>query len=107
MTKNSRSAASRADHLKPHQFKPGQSGNPRGARPNPYTKAIRAALPPEEFAKIVTKAAIDGDSRVIVALLDRHYPKPDVALKLDAQLPGGGAASASIRVEFVEPDTAE
>lgn len=85
-------------------WKKGESGNPRGGKPSPYTEAIRKALPPDEFATIVTKQARGGDSRVIVALLDRHYPKPEVALKLEHSGPDGGPIAAALEVHFVKPE---
>ena len=92
--------AKRLANLRP--WKKGQSGNPRGRTPDAYTQAIKAALPPDEFAAIVTKAARDGDSRIINALMDRHYPKPEVAVKLEASGPDGGPVQQSIRVTFVK-----
>ena len=44
--------SSRADHLKPWQFKKGQSGNPKGRKPGPslkeYAKKYLATLTEEE-----------------------------------------------------------
>ena len=108
------SPASRAEirakqlaRLRPTQWKKGQSGNPRGRTPDAYTLAIKAALPPDEFAEIVTKAAREGDSRIINALMDRHYPKPEVAVKLEASGPDGGPVRSSIRVTFVKSKSAD
>ena len=90
----------RLANLRP--WKKGQSGNPRGRTPDAYTQAIKAALPPAEFAEIVTKAAREGDSRIINALMDRHYPKPEVAVKLEASGPDGGPVRSAITVTFVK-----
>lgn len=88
--KGAGNSARSAPHLRKYQFKPGQSGNPKGRPRNLYQEAIEKALPPAEFAEIVTTAARDGDSRVISALMDRHFPKPEVAVKLEASGPDGG-----------------
>ena len=62
----------------------GVSGNPKGKPKNPYKDAIDAALPPEEFAEIVQARCRRGDSRIIAAVMDRHYPRPEVSIKLEA-----------------------
>lgn len=94
--------AKRMANLTP--WKKGQSGNPRGGKPSAYTEAIRKALPPDAFAAIVEAKAREGDSRVIVALMDRHYPKPEVALKLEHSGPDGGPIQAALEVHFVRPE---
>lgn len=86
-------------------WKKGQSGNPKGRPKNPFREAIEKAIPPEKFAATIKSKVADGDSRVIVALMDRHFPKPEVAVKLEATGPDGGPiqAHAAIEVHFVKP----
>lgn len=89
------------DHLKPHQFKPGQSGNPAG-KPKGYhdfdsallkrifgriaslteTELDKVLKDPlvtvmeKVVAKSIQKAILDGDATRISYLLDRYLPKP-------------------------------
>lgn len=50
--------AGKADHLKPWQFKPGQSGNPKGRKPGPslkeWSKTYLMSLTDEERMEFMT-----------------------------------------------------
>jgi hypothetical protein len=52
------SKAGKADHLKPWQFKPGQSGNPKGRTPGPslkeWSKTYLMSLTDEEKLEFMT-----------------------------------------------------
>jgi hypothetical protein len=81
-------SSDRAEHLRPHQFQPGQTGNPGG---RPRTKLFRKALialladtedeasPSERLRKIaarLTDAAEKGDIRAAEFLRDCVDGKP-------------------------------
>lgn len=115
--------ASRADHLKGHRFPKGRSGNP-GGRPKGLHREIRKLLPLAEQAELVVAAAQALDSKVLLALMDREWPKPDAktiaeALRDAAQkihpaasLPAPGTAQEIAAVldrqgALEDPDAAE
>jgi hypothetical protein len=78
-----------AAHLAPHQFKPGESGNPSGRRKGPSITAVvremldeaiagekdeRAAV--VRIAEAVLKQAIAGDLKALTLLLERTEGPP-------------------------------
>lgn len=111
--KAAESVANTADSPRPRKrntsglrppWKKGESGNPKGRPKNPFKEAIEKAIPPAKFAEAIKRAIEDGDSRVISALMDRHFPKPDVALKLEHAGPEGGPIAAALEVHFMKPE---
>lgn len=57
-----------AKHLKKHQFKKGQSGNPKGKIPNPALKALRK-LTVESYRKIV-ELVLTGNLQEVKAIAE-------------------------------------
>lgn len=53
-------------HLKPHQFKPGQTGNPSGRPPNPIKNALKKLTGQslQRIIKAVVKGNIDEVQRI-------------------------------------------
>jgi hypothetical protein len=82
MAENRGKAAASLANLRP--FQPGQSGNPRGRPKSLFGKAIRKVMPEADLAEIIGAKCRRGDSKVIVAMLDRYDPRPDIAVKLEA-----------------------
>lgn len=89
--------APKTDHLKPYQWKPGQSGN-AGGRPSkkPITDAILAAMAEEpqqvrRIAKNLLKRAAKSDSSVVV-VRDTVQGKP----VQEVSGPDGGAIPVTV-----------
>lgn len=83
----SKSSRGKADHLAPYQWKPGQSGNPGGAKKGrTLTSRLNEILDKEVDGKTVAqalmeagvKAALRGDYRYWLHILERYDGKvPD------------------------------
>lgn len=58
------------------QWKPGQSGNPKGRPKNPYKEAIRDTIDPRWLAKQLYKACEEGDVVAIKFAEDHMIGKP-------------------------------
>jgi len=54
-------------HLKPHQFKPGQSGNPEGRRPNPIARALKE-LTVDTYRKVI-ETVLSGNIDALRAMI--------------------------------------
>ncbi len=78
--KQQKNSKKKMDHLKPYNFKPGQSGNPKG-RPKGKTmsEALREALMKPEVLDSILVAWINkaerGDMNAIKEMLDRTEGK--------------------------------
>lgn len=86
-------ASNRAAHLKDHQFKPGQSGNPKGRKPGCRPQLCEAFLEDllafwqSHSDEILTRAMQDNPA-ALVAVIARLLPK-------DFQVTVAGAAGRS------------
>lgn len=97
-----KTGSSRAEHLKPHWFKPGQSGNPSGRSKKRRDIETKAAESAEEAINILAKLLKSKDERVALsaaqALLDRGVGKPtekvDVKADVSATVDQKGAIPA-------------
>ena len=81
--KQSTSKRGRADHLKPHQWKPGQSGNPAGRMPGrTFTDIAKKYLADHgdaglrELVEHVVEQARKGNAGALRELLARIDPAP-------------------------------
>jgi hypothetical protein len=95
---------SRAAHLKPHRWKPGQSGNLKGRPKMPTLEEVMRKhleeVPKGEketrlqlMVKVVFEEAVDNrNTKVLIALLDRLWPKP-LAIKVESEAPVAVARS--------------
>lgn len=92
--------ATRGQHLKEHQWKPGQSGNPKGRPPNPLslTALLNAKLAsnPEDANAIVDALIALGkrsDMRAIEMTFDRNDGKVVERHQIEGEMP--------VRIQFV------
>lgn len=88
-----------AEHIVQHQFKPGQSGNPKG-RPkgSGVTDKLRALLDEEvdlkgskltmkeALAKVIINKAMKGDHKFVKEVLDRTEGKATERLEVDGDV---------------------
>lgn len=96
-----------AEHLKAYQFKPGQSGNPKG-RPKRTALDDRLAelLEADEdtqagaLAKALLIMALSGDTQAAKLVAERAYGKP--TQKVEHSGPDGGAIQGEFTVRFVK-----
>ena len=94
-----------SEHLREHQFKPGQSGNPSGRPRKPVSERLLQRLIEEDEAvgKLIAESllmkAISGDVPALRELLDRTEGK--VADKQEHTGADGGPIQAEITVKFV------
>ncbi len=98
MPKNSRSTA--ADHLKPHQFKPGQSGNsngrPRGAKDGPTARMLRVL-------RRTAQGREAGDLKRAKLISERAQVGDVVAAVIVQKAVRGSSQHARIVMDFTEP----
>lgn len=109
------------ENVKPHEFKPGQSGNPAGRPPGSRSLAtvLREMLEEEITVRIegqpdqkrpfkeviirrLLKAANDGDVRAIQAIFDRVDGKAKEFIEL--AMPGGLATTSEATHEIIFRD---
>ena len=82
----------KADHLKPHWFKPGQSGNPGGKTPNKkvvseWIREVLSEIPDNQgmtrgelLARAIISRATQGDMRAVEIALDRGEGKVTIPI---------------------------
>lgn len=68
----------------------GVSGNPLGRRSNAALlhEALLARISVDEIAELIAEQLRAGDSRVLLAVVDRWWPKPPASIELSG--PDGG-----------------
>lgn len=83
-------------------WKPGQSGNPAGRPKNVLREALHKRVGIDKLSAIIERALVDGDSRIIAAIIDREWPKPPAAVELSG--PDGGPVNlnAGAREKLIE-----
>lgn len=95
----------KADHLKKHWFKPGQSGNPEG-RPKGtgITDVMRKALEKDEgkladaVAQVIIKKAQSGDFNFCKMLVER------IDGKIPDRIAGADGGSLKIIIQGIDDD---
>ena len=104
---------SRAEHLKPHQFRPGVSGNPSGRPRKLVTEALNELLSEKvprdkqsrtkarKLADVLFARAMRGDVRAAVEIIDRTEGKATQGHEFSG--PQGG----SIPIEYKSPEENE
>lgn len=89
MTNKQTDNSHKADHLKPHWWKPGESGNPKGKTPNKkvvseWIREILSEIPDNQLenmtrgellARAIVNKAMQGDMRAVEIALDRGEGK--------------------------------
>lgn len=86
-------------------WRKGESGNPRGARPDPLLHALRKKITAKQaagLAAILLERALDGDMKALEMIWDRTAGKP-VARQEQGE-PGAFAEGFEIRLIRVSDD---
>lgn len=84
------------------RWKPGQSGNPKGRPPDLLREATLQRIGVGRLAEIIAERLQAGDGRILVAVLDRLWPKPPSAVEVSG--PDGAPidVSAGAREKLIE-----
>ncbi len=111
----SKNKQGRADHLKPHQWKPGQSGNPKGRVKGPsleerflllLEKKIDDSSDKTRFDSLVDAIydeGVGGNSKIMSEIMDRLWAK---TLKVEGKVEVGDLTAAMQRRRQEREDNA-
>ena len=86
--------------IKP-RWKKGESGNPAGRPKNILREALRKKIGVDRIAQVITDAIEARDSRILVAILDREWPRPPAGVELSGP-DGGPVHVAGARDQLIE-----
>lgn len=81
------------DAIRPHQWKPGESGNP-GGRPKSLMKQVREELSFEDAARVVAEMVKDKHPVIVKEYMAREWP---VTQKHELSGPDGGPIAAQAK----------